>query len=224
MSTKFPKTLKKHINTRVDIIISSENVKDYFLVLVKRYDLYLNLCPFCGHRHLIRWGYYKRWFLPLSGFIRIQRIRCTNCGHTTNVLPSFLLAHKSHQVSVLKELVTTFINNPDDWHKSPEIIIDISTAYRWLRLLAKQAMECLPVLRKALLNLKPEHPVIDTTDAQPVRKTDTQIIFKRFLSLSDQLFKAAVCLVDKNNPKNEDLFCFLNYFLTKETGKALLVN
>lgn len=125
---------------------------------------------------------------------------------------------------MLKELVTIFINNPDDWHKSNEIKIDISAAYRWLRLLAQQAMECLPILRRALLNIKPEHPVMDTTDAQPEGKTDTQIIFKRFLSLSAQLFKAAVCLVDKNNPKNEDLFCFLNYFLTKETGNALLVS
>jgi len=192
--------------------------------LVNRYDLYLKLCPFCGHNHLIRWGYYKRWFLSLNGFIRIQRIRCTKCNHTSNVLPSFLLARRSYQVSVLKELITTFLNHPDDWHKSPEIIIDISTAYRWLRLLAQQAMECLPVVRRALLNIKPEHPVIDTTDAQPEGKTVTQIIFKRFLSLSEQLFKAAVCLVDKNNLQNEDLFCFLNYFLTKETGKALLVS
>lgn len=192
--------------------------------MVKRYDLYLKVCQFCSHNHLIRWGYYKRWSLPLSGFIRIQRIRCTKCGHTTNVLPSFLLARRGFQVSVLKELVTTFINHPDDWHKSPEIIIDISTAYRWLRLLAQQAMECLPVLRKALLNIKPDHPVMDTTDAQPKGKNITPIIFKRLLSLSAQLFKAAVCLVDKNNPQNEDLFCFLNYFLTKKTGKALLVS
>ena len=120
--------------------------------MVKRYDLYLKVCSFCGHNHLIRWGYYERRFFPLMGFIRIQRIRCTKCDHTTNVLPSFLLARKSFQVSVLKKLVTTFINNPDDWHKSNEIKIDISTAYRWLHLLTQQAMECLPILRRALLN------------------------------------------------------------------------
>lgn len=190
--------------------------------MVNRYDLYLRLCPFCGHTHLIRWGYYKRFALPLKGFIRIQRIRCTYCGRTTNVLPSFLLARKSYTVSALKYLINAFINYPNDWKRSPEIIMDVSTAYRWLRILANQALQSLPAIRKTLLKIKPDQPIMDTTDAQPIPLTSTRVILTRFLSLAEQLHKAAVRLVDKTEPQNDDLFSFLNYFLAKTTAKPLL--
>lgn len=126
-------------------------------------------------------------------------------------------------VSALKELVTIVINQPYDWAKSPDIIIDISTAYRWLRTLKRQALQALPTIRKALLKIKPEHPIMDTTDAKPEPLTSTRVILKRFLSLAEHLFKEAVCLADENDPQNGDLFCFLNYFLAQQTGKALLL-
>lgn len=199
--------------------------------MVSRYDLYLKVCHFCGHTHLIRWGYYERLALPLEGFVRIQRIRCKNCGRTTNVLPSFLLARKSYTVNTLKDLVAIFIGHPHNWTKSPEIIIDLSTTYRWLRTLTQQALEALPAIRKTLLKIKPDHPIMDPTDAQPEPLTSTRVILKRFLSLAEQLFKAArllngqaVRLADKNDPKTEDLYCFLNYFLANETGNALLLS
>ena len=191
--------------------------------MVNRYDLYLKVCPFCGHDHLIRWGYYKRYTLPLPGVIRIQRIRCMNCGHTTNVLPSFLLAHKSYQVNALQELVSQVIKQPMDWKKSPDIVIDLSTAYRWLRRLKQQALQSLPTIRNILLTIKPDHPVMDATDVQPEPLVAINVILKRFLSLAEQLFTAALCLVDTHAPENDDLFCFLNHFLAKETGRALLL-
>ena len=205
------------------IIISSENVNYYFSILVNRYDLYLKVCPFCGHDHLIRWGYYRRGALPVKGSIRIQRIRCTQCGHATNVLPSFLLARKSYSVSLLKELVMSFVQHPDYWKDTVGITIDLSTAYRWLRLLHRQALESLPAIRKALLKFNPSHPVIDPTDVKAEALTTSRDILKRFLWLSEQLFKAAVRLVDDNYRQNDDLFCFLNYFLAKKTEKALLL-
>jgi len=190
--------------------------------LVSRYDLYLKVCPFCDHTHLIRWGYYKRCALPVKDSIRIQRIRCQNCYRTTNVLPSFLLARRGYAVGILKDLVIAFINQPHDWSKSADIIIDISTAYRWLRTLTQQAQQALPAIRKALLTIKPEHPLIDLTDTLPQPLTVSRVVLKRLLALAEQLFKAAVCLVENNRPQHE-LFCFLNYFLTSQTGKALLV-
>lgn len=156
--------------------------------------------------------------------IRIQRIRCSKCGHTTNVLPSFLLAQKSYAVSLLKELVMSFVQHPDDWKDVIGLTIDLSTAYRWLRQLQRQALESLPTIRKALLKFQPGHPVMDSTDAKAEALTATRDILERFLSLSDQLFKAAVRLVDDNDPQNVDLFCFLNYFLAQKTKKALLLS
>jgi len=66
----------------------------------------------------------------MSQRIRIQRVRCNNCQRTTNVLPSFLLAHKPHAVNVVADLVNCYINQPDDWQQNPDITLDLATAYR----------------------------------------------------------------------------------------------
>jgi len=117
-----------------------------------------------------------------------------------------------------------FIKDPHDWKKSPGIMIDLSTAYRWLRVLKQQALQSLSTIRKELLKLKPDRPVMDAADALPEPLISTSVILKRFLSLTEQLFKAAMCLANKDNPENDDLFRFLNYFLARQTGKALLVS
>jgi len=65
---------------------------------------------------------------------------------------------------------------------------------------------------------------MDLTDAQPQPLTSIRVILTRLLALTEHLFKAAVRLADKNDPQNDDLFCFLNYFLAQKTGKALLLN
>ena len=187
--------------------------------MVDKYDLYLKNCLACGHGRLIRWGYYKRYALPLDGFIRIQRVRCVNCGRTTNVLPSFLLARKSYTISVLKALVTTFIDHPVDWKQSPDILVDLCTAYRWLRVLRKQAEQTLPDIRKELLKLRPHHRLLQPkTELLP----DQETVIKQFIALGKQLFKAAVRLADKKDDSQSELFCFLNYFLATSSGKPLL--
>ncbi len=99
---------------------------------------------------MIRWGYYTRHGLPFSNFIRIQRVRCKACHRTTNVLPSFLLAYKQHAVTVVNDLVNSYINRPDDWQGAPDIPVDLSTAYRYLRVLEQQANAALPEMRKTL--------------------------------------------------------------------------
>lgn len=133
------------------------------------------------------------------------------------------MAQKSYAVSLLKELVVSFIEHPDYWKDAIGITIDLSTAYRWLRILQRQALESLPTIRKALLKIHPGHALMDSTDAKAEALTNTRDMLKRLLSLSDQLFKAAVRLVDNDNPQNTDLFCFLNYFLAQKTEKALLL-
>jgi len=172
---------------------------------------------------MVRWGYYTRFALPLKEVIRIQRIRCNSCGRTTNVLPSFLLAYRSYTVKTLKDLVALFIAHPHAWSKSPEIIVDMSTAYRWLRTLKQQASEALPAIRKALLDLAPEHPVMAPSDTQPEPATSSRVILEHLLTLTERLFKAAVRLAENNDPHTDDLYCFLNHFLAHQTGKALLV-
>jgi transposase-like protein len=171
---------------------------------------------------MIRWGYYKRRGLPVTSRINIQRVRCKKCGRTTNVLPCFLLAQKSYTVTIVKELVKTFINHPQDWKQLFDIDIDLATAYRWLRLLTRQANQAMPEIRKALLQLKPCYKLIDQLNDKPVPLTPRSKLLQRFISLAQKLHRQAVRLVGKNKPISSDYFCFLNYFLADNTGKALL--
>lgn len=113
------------------------------------------------------------------------------------------------------------MNHPDDWKESPEIMTDMSTAYRWRRCFARQVLQALPDMRQALVKINPAHRVRGPSDGQPGITSD--ILFKRFLVLGEQLAKAAVRLAEENEDKKPDLFCFLNYFLSQKTGKALLM-
>jgi len=171
---------------------------------------------------MIRWGYYKRCARPGGSKVRIQRVRCKKCGRTTNVLPSFLLAQKSFAVAAVKELLTTFINHPQDWKQILGIDIDLATAYRWLRILTQQANQAMPQMRKALLKLKPDYKLTDQIDGKPALLTSRANVLQRFTSFAQKLHTEAVRLVDKNKPISTDYFCFLNYFLANHTGKALL--
>lgn len=171
---------------------------------------------------MIRWGYYKRRELPVISYIHIQRVRCKKCGRTTNVLPCFLLAQKSFAVAVAKDLVTTFINHPQDWTQILNIDIDLATAYRWLRIITQQANQAMPEIRKALLKLKPGYQLTDQLNGKPTPLNSRTKLLQRFIVLAEKLHTEAVRLVDKNKPVSTDCFCFLNYFLANRTGKALL--
>lgn len=168
---------------------------------------------------MIRWGYYQRQGLPLINDIHIQRVRCTGCGGTTNVLPSFLLAYKCFAVSVAKELLLTVMEHPHDWKQALKIMIELSTAYRWLRRFIRQANTSLPTIRKALLELKPDARLIQHQSA-PLMSTTA--VINRFIRLSQRLFQATVRLVGKKQPLVTDLFCFINHFLATSTAKAML--
>ena len=82
--------------------------------------------------------------------------------------PCFPLAQKSFAVAALKELATTFINHPQDWTQIFDIDIDLATAYRWLRILTRQANQAMPEMRKALLQLKPDYQLTVRDRAIPV--------------------------------------------------------
>jgi len=138
------------------------------------------------------------------------------------VLPSFLLAQKSFAVAALKQLVTTFINHPQDWKQLFDIDIDLATAYCWLRILTQQANESMPEVRKALLKLKPGYKLTDQINGKPALLTPRSTVLEKFTSLAQKLHTEAVRLVGKSKPVSTDYLCFLNYFLANHTGKALL--
>ncbi|MBN2011858.1 transposase family protein [candidate division KSB1 bacterium] len=199
-----------------------QKAQRYLLLLVTRYDLYTKRCPFCGYDHLIRWGYYTRRGLPISAHIRIQRVRCKNCHRTTNVLPSFLLANNQHAVNLIGDLLSCYIKQPNDWHHSPDITMDLSTAYRYLRILTQQANDALPQLRKTLLCIHPQYRLNDHIDGNPVSVSERRCILQRFLSLAKRLLTEGVHLIDDSCVDAVTLFPFINYFLASQTGNALL--
>jgi hypothetical protein len=171
---------------------------------------------------LIRWGYYQRQGQPLLKAIRIQRVRCKCCGRTTNVLPSFLLAQKSYAVSALEQLVITYLQHPHDWKQALNIMIDLSTAYRWLRIFVHQANTTLPDIRKVLLKLKPDYQLTEHINGKPAPMANNRIILHRFIAVVEQLCQTAVRLIDNNQSTVSQSFCFLNHFLATQTKNALL--
>lgn len=171
---------------------------------------------------MIRWGYYTRRGLPIVERIRIQRVRCKNCHRTTNVLPSFLLAHKRHAVNVVDDLMTCYINRPNDWQGAPAIAMDLSTAYRYLRVLARQANDVLPELRKALLRINPHYCLTEHIDGAPPSFASKRSLLERFIMLSQRLLTDGVRLARDNCSDSTELYPFINYFLATHTHKALL--
>jgi hypothetical protein len=133
-----------------------------------------------------------------------------------------LLAYRSYAVAAAEQLIITYINHPDDWRQALKLMIELSTAYRWLRRLSNQANRSLPDIRTALLKLKPDYPLTRQLNIKPGALISQRDLLKRFIRLSQQLFKAAVRLIDAKTPVNSEPVCFLNYFLATATGKALL--
>jgi len=158
----------------------------------------------------------------MSDHIRIQRVRCKGCHRTSNVLPSFLLAHKQHSVSVVDDLVTCYINRPDDWQRALDITIDLSTAYRYLRVLVQQANTVLPELRKVLMDINPHYCLTEHLDGVPPSLTSNRSILQRFVALAQRLLTAGVRLTADCCDDGVTLYPFINYFLATHTHKALL--
>jgi len=138
------------------------------------------------------------------------------------VLPSFLLAYRSFAVAAAQQLLMTYINHPDDWQQALQLMIELSTAYRWLRRLNQQANRTLPAIRAALLNLKPDHRLNRHINGKPASLTSNRELLIRFVTLAQQLFQAAVRLDGNKRAEFTDSWCFLNYFLATQTGNALL--
>lgn len=101
-------------------------------------------------------------------------------------------------------------------------IDDLATAYRWLDKLEQQANHALPLIRKTLLELSPEHKIGDELTPKPAHLTSRKEILNRLQNMAQRLLKAAVHLIEDKTGIFNDSFCFLNYFLAQTTGKALL--
>lgn len=85
--------------------------KSYHLFL-SGIDLGSLVCPKCGQRHLIGYGYYTRSFITASTTVQldIQRVFCKHCHSTHALLPTFLVPYSRFPVHVLSDII---INDPE---------------------------------------------------------------------------------------------------------------
>jgi hypothetical protein len=66
-------------------------------------------CPHCGGAHsTIFWGCYLRWvYTTTDRFqVRIERVRCTMCGVTDALLPSFLHMFRRYTLILIQQAIT----------------------------------------------------------------------------------------------------------------------
>ena len=66
-------------------------------------------CPHCGGTHCtIFWGCYLRWVYTTTDRlqVRIERVRCTACGVTDALLPSFLHMFRRYTLILIQQAVT----------------------------------------------------------------------------------------------------------------------
>jgi hypothetical protein len=129
----------------------------------------LNLPERCPHpdcqapNSLIRWGTYCRWAVTgVTAYpLRIQRIRCTQCGRTHSLLPDFLHPYRHYVLELLQQVVWLYLivglgfgrllrHLPEDG-PAPE------TVREWVRAFAYGAGHLLlAALTRFLLKLAPQ--------------------------------------------------------------------
>lgn len=64
-------------------------------------------CPFCNSDKLIKWGSYERNInyidndIVIYKVIKIQRVRCKECGHTHAIIPSCIIPYKIRNLELI---------------------------------------------------------------------------------------------------------------------------
>ena len=103
-------------------------------------------CPFCGSTDIIRWGFYTRYF-PVSAVmfcdLRVQRIRCKDCGHTQAVMPVTVIPYVN--ILTLND-VLEILRDPKAWldkheNNSEYILRCVSRLRKYYSSFLKPAME-----------------------------------------------------------------------------------
>ena len=73
-------------------------------------DLTGTICPQCKSSLLLKHGYYKRWLIlqDFEGQIFIRRYRCSSCGRTVSLLPSFAHPGRTYGIAFIIEVLSQY--------------------------------------------------------------------------------------------------------------------
>ena len=124
------------------IILNSSKIN----IFEKNLNLPYLECPKCKSTRIIKWGFYSRNITYIGNnileykVIKIQRIKCKECGSTQALLPIFIIPYKINCLDV----VLSSLNNEDI-----TINISIDTINNWNKIFNKY----LPYLKTMFKNI-----------------------------------------------------------------------
>ena len=90
-------------------IHSETSLQRLYSVITSNLPLHMLQCPHCRHYGSCQlWGVYRRSFrLPVFiASLRVQRVRCSCCGHTHALLPDWIVPYSQIRLSVLVEVIS----------------------------------------------------------------------------------------------------------------------
>jgi len=112
---------------------------------------------------LIRWGSYQRWVSAAEGDyqVRIQRVRCSACGHTHSLLPDFLHPFRQYELALLQQVIQLYLLAGLGFGRImaalPETGPALSTIREWVAAFGYGAGHLLAgLLSRSLLAIEPE--------------------------------------------------------------------
>lgn len=98
------------------IILNPKKSNTNFKEILKNYNSMSNLpymeCPICNSTQLIKWSSYERNInyidnnVIMYSVIKIQRVKCKNCGHTHALLPSCIVPYRTSLLDVILYAIT----------------------------------------------------------------------------------------------------------------------
>jgi hypothetical protein len=185
-------------------------------------------CPDCrASGCLIRWGTYKRRARTgeIDYLIRIQRVRCKECGRTHSLLPDFLHPHRHFVTQLLQQVVSLHLITGLGWHRlldhlDPEVGPGCSTIREWSVSFAYGAGHLLSdLLTRQLLALDPLSGLPDVPLPQHFQRVphpDKRRLLEaahRFYLHAEQLYALLKSRLPQLHFAAEQLFPFLLHWL-----------
>lgn len=178
---------------------------------------------------LIRWGTYTRWACTREADypIRVQRIRCKDCGRTHSLLPDFLHPYRHYVLALLQRIVSLYILAGVSIDGLMERLLGQgpvrSTVREWLTAFAYGAGRLLfAVLSRHLMELSPlaelpEAPPPNHLDRIPARTKRRHLKRAyRFWRLAEQLY----ALIKRRQPRlhftTDQLLAFVLHWLQSQ--------
>jgi hypothetical protein len=115
-------------------------------------------CPGCGGQPIVGHGGYERWAVYADREVRvwIRRWKCTGCGKTISLLPSFLHRHRHYALAVIEAVLRGRLERGTPWSGlAPSATPSQRSMRRWMTAFVAQALNWLTALLSALARVLP---------------------------------------------------------------------